>query len=162
VNYVYYCAGRYKEAIKLCQRTIELEPQNPQVYEDLARNYEQLSKHDEAHKYRLSSLKISGTAAEAISAYDSLYKRFGSKAYPTWLLMNQEKLVGLSIFITPFCYTAWIHTRLGDNDKALSFLEKAYENKEGELATLKIDPKWDSLRDEPKFKDLLKRMRFPD
>ena len=74
--------------------------------------------------------------------------------------MNRTKLTGWSY--KSLCDAAWIYTRLGENEKALSWLEKAYEQKEGELVRLKIDPKWDPLRGEPRFQDLLNRMNFPD
>jgi serine/threonine protein kinase len=159
-NYVYYCVGQYDKAIKLCQRTIELEPQNPLAYEDLARNFEQLSKHEDAHKCRLSALKLFGLESIAIADYDSLYRKMGSKAYPTWLLMYRNKLMDWSNKST--CDLAWIFTRLGENERALFWLEKAYEAKDGALVSLKTDPKWDSIREEPRFQDLVQKMRFPD
>ena len=57
---------------------------------------------------------------------------------------------------------AGIYTRLGEKEKALEWLEKAYEKRAGALATLNTKPTWDALRGEPRFQDLLKRMNFPN
>ncbi|UCH65083.1 MAG: hypothetical protein JSW63_10805 [Ignavibacterium sp.] len=159
-NYAYYCAGQFSEAIELCKRTLELEPQNIYVYEDLAKNYEQMSLYRKAHNIRLSALKISGVAGEAITVYDSLYNILEAKAYPQWLRTNRDILSGWGY--NSLCFEAWIYTRLGENENALSLLEKAYDEKEGELVTLKIDPKWDPLREEIRFQRLLERMNFPN
>jgi hypothetical protein len=51
---------------------------------------------------------------------------------------------------------------LGEKEKALDWLEKAYEKRDGSLVEIKMDPKWGPLRRESRFQDLLKRMKFPD
>jgi adenylate cyclase len=45
-------------------------------------------------------------------------------------------------------------------DDALAWLEKAYEQRDPKMTTLKVEPKWNSLRNEPRFIDLMKRMNF--
>lgn len=44
---------------------------------------------------------------------------------------------------------------------ALEWLEKAYEDREPRMAYLKVDPIFDPLRSDPRFRDLLRRMNFP-
>ncbi len=56
---------------------------------------------------------------------------------------------------------AVIYGALGDKDKAFAALEKGFARKE-EMARMKVDPLFDDLRDDPRFKDLLKRMRLPE
>jgi hypothetical protein len=52
---------------------------------------------------------------------------------------------------------ARIHTALGQRDQAFAVLERAYENRDWFLPRLKVDPAFDSLRDDPRFKDILRR-----
>ena len=54
-----------------------------------------------------------------------------------------------------------IYAALGDKDKALAELEKAFAERDWELHGLKVDPLMDSLRDEPRFKEMLKRLNLP-
>jgi hypothetical protein len=54
------------------------------------------------------------------------------------------------------------YAALGDGDEALSRLEKAYEEHSALLCSIKIDPTFDSLRADQRFRDLLRRMNFPD
>jgi tetratricopeptide (TPR) repeat protein len=55
---------------------------------------------------------------------------------------------------------AQIHLALGDHRKALDLLEKALEQREALMVFIKVDPKWDDLRSEPRFFKLMKRMNF--
>lgn len=57
---------------------------------------------------------------------------------------------------------ALIYLGLGETDKVFSSLEKAYEHREGWMTLLKVEPLLDSLRSDPRFQDLLKRLNFPD
>lgn len=50
---------------------------------------------------------------------------------------------------------------LGEKDRAFEWQEKAYEERVF-LHHLKVWPLWDPLRDDPRFRDLLRRMNYPD
>ena len=56
---------------------------------------------------------------------------------------------------------ALVYGALGDKDKAFAALERGFARKE-EMARMKVDPLFDDLRDDPRFKDLLKRMGLPE
>jgi serine/threonine-protein kinase len=63
-------------------------------------------------------------------------------------------------YVAPVLFmTAYIG--LGDNDKALTWLERGYEEHDAWLVFLKIGPTWDPLRSEPRFQAVLRRMNFP-
>ena len=55
---------------------------------------------------------------------------------------------------------AQIHLALGDKDAAVAALEKAYEGRESLMVFLRVEPKWDELRNDPRFGGLLQRMRL--
>jgi hypothetical protein len=57
---------------------------------------------------------------------------------------------------------ARIYAGLGKNDDALDCLEKSYQTKAPWMACLKVDPRMDNLRSNPRFRDLMRRMKFPD
>ena len=53
---------------------------------------------------------------------------------------------------------ALVYVELGDNDMAFEWLEKSFERHEESLCSLKIDPKMDSLRSDPRFNIMLERI----
>ena len=64
-------------------------------------------------------------------------------------------------YVLPFGF-AVIHTGLGENDEALEWLEKAYQDRNGWMVDLQVAPLLDPLRSDPRFQDLLRRMNFPN
>jgi hypothetical protein len=50
---------------------------------------------------------------------------------------------------------------LGEKDQAFAWLEKGYEEHAFQMQWLTVEPRWDSLRSDPRFKDLVKRIGLP-
>ena len=55
---------------------------------------------------------------------------------------------------------AMVYVGLGDTDQTLIWLDKAYEERSGYMPWLKVEPKWDNLRTDPRFAVLLRRVGF--
>ncbi len=58
-------------------------------------------------------------------------------------------------------WIAEVYAALGDKDQAFEWLEKAYRDRNFTFEFLKYEPYWDSLRSDPRFKDLLRRIGLP-
>jgi hypothetical protein len=56
---------------------------------------------------------------------------------------------------------AVVYVGLGEKDQAFAWLEKAYDERFNRLAYLRREPVWDSLRSDPRFDDLLRRIGLP-
>jgi hypothetical protein len=54
-----------------------------------------------------------------------------------------------------------IYMGLGDKDRALLWLKKGYELRDGDMVLLKVHPLWNQIRPDPRFQDLVRRMNFP-
>jgi adenylate cyclase len=50
--------------------------------------------------------------------------------------------------------------RLGQLEKALEWLEKAYEEHDSGLVSIGVEPMFDSIRSEPRFKEIVRRMKL--
>ncbi|MGA9769558.1 MAG: tetratricopeptide repeat protein [Blastocatellia bacterium] len=60
-------------------------------------------------------------------------------------------------YVSPSAFIL-IYTALGEKDLAFAWLERAYEARDFDLGVLKVDPKLDPLRSDPRFTDLLRRV----
>lgn len=49
-----------------------------------------------------------------------------------------------------------------DKDKTIEYLNKAYDERDWQLTFLKIDKNWDFVQDDPRFKELVKRVGIPE
>jgi tetratricopeptide (TPR) repeat protein len=59
-------------------------------------------------------------------------------------------------------FVSRIHAALGESNKAIDWLEISYKQHGEWMPLLKVDPRFDSLHDDPRFQDLMRRMNFPD
>ena len=57
---------------------------------------------------------------------------------------------------------AAVHAGLGDKDEVFNWLERSFQERSGELIRIKSFPQFDSIRSDPRYADLMKRMNFPD
>jgi tetratricopeptide (TPR) repeat protein len=86
------------------------------------------------------------------------YARAGSrtearKAIQRLIEMSKQRVGTYSV--------ALVYSGLGDKDRAIEWLEKAYQVRDKGLCYMKVDPALDPLRSDPRFQDLLRRMNFP-
>ena len=113
--------------------------------------------HTEAVAAIKKSVELSGNSqSEAYHAY--ALARWGKQAEARALL---DKLLKLSTerYVPPYNF-ALVYNGLGESDKALDYLEKAFAEKNVLMVFLKVDPKWNNLRNEPRFIDLMRRINF--
>ncbi len=80
---------------------------------------------------------------------------YGTKAFGAGLSVASPK----ATYVPPY-YFALVYNGLGESDKALDYLEKAFAEKNLLMVFLKVDPKWNNLRNEPRFIELMRRMNF--
>jgi serine/threonine-protein kinase len=73
-----------------------------------------------------------------------------------------EELSKLSTgrYVRPY-HIALVHNGLDEGEQALTWLERGFEQRDAKMVFLKVEPKWNNLRNEPRFVDLMKRMNFP-
>ena len=72
-------------------------------------------------------------------------------------IRGQLEQVDEAAYVTPMAF-ALIEVGLGDHDRAFHFLERAYALRALRLLYIEIDPRFDALRDDPRFEQLLRRL----
>ena len=66
-----------------------------------------------------------------------------------------------SVYV-PGYHLALAHTGLGNRDAAFALLEKACADREPAVINLKVEPRFDPLRRDPRYGALLQRLRLPE
>lgn len=64
-------------------------------------------------------------------------------------------------FVPPY-YFALIYNGLGERDKAILWLKRGIEQRDSKMVFLKVDPKWDNLRSDPRFVEIPQKMNLND
>ena len=105
--------------------------------------------------------RLSGRRILAVAALGHVYAVSGRREEAMRLI---EELKGWSERgYDPLANIALVHAGLGQNDEAIAWLDKAYQARSAFLyiLSLKVDPRWDALRSDARFQDLLRRIGFP-
>ena len=71
--------------------------------------------------------------------------------------VDQLKKASKKGYVSPK-YFALTYLQLGEKDRAFEWLEKSYQERGEVLLYLKVDPRFDPLRSDPRFADLLRRV----
>jgi len=150
-----YLARRYDESIDQYLQSIEVDPNFPIAHKGLAEVYSQIGKHDEAVSEIEKAISLSGRSTFILDDLGYIYARAGKRDEAAKVLRNLDRLA--SDEYVPAYGRVVIHAALGDNEEALTWLEKAYEERSFMVYT-KVDPALDTLRKEEKFVAILAKI----
>jgi TolB-like protein/Tfp pilus assembly protein PilF len=158
LGWTFYFARHYDAAIEQYRKTLELDPNFALAHLWLGEAYKQKGMHQEAILEFQKASMLSGEDHAKLAALGHAYALSGRRAEATKILEKLEEMSKRS-YVPPYDF-AVIFTGLGDKDKALEWLHKAHEDRSAYLVLLNVEPIWDSLRSDPRFTDLLRRMRL--
>jgi tetratricopeptide (TPR) repeat protein len=156
----FYLAGRYDEAIDETLEQLELFPEFWNSNLILGFAYGQLSRFDEA---------IRALEAARAANQDSTWV-LGSLGYAKAISGDRDGALEIlkevlrrskQNYVSAYD-VACIYKGLGQTEKTYEWLEKAYQERSFFLLMVKVDPVFESLRSDPRFQDLLRRMNFPE
>jgi len=152
----YFYARRIDQAAAQYQKTIAMNPKLANPHAGLARVYE-LQRRFEASLAELNqAIALSKRSPKLIALLGHIYASAGRKDETLRLLRELERMPrGVEVSPADF---ALIYLALDDKERALTWLRKAAAEAEPALLYLKVDPAYDGLRSDRRFKDLLKRI----
>ena len=150
-------ARRYDDAIAVIHDALKTSPNDLIALSTLRSAYHMKKMYPEA----LDAWKASYAARGDQAAEDALTRGFKEGGYPMALQRAAEMLVVRSrTAYVPAWQIGTLYTRAGKKDEALEWLEKAYQAHDPNTPYISVDPIFDILRDDPRFKDLLRRMNL--
>lgn len=156
VGWVYLRARRYDDAITQIERTLEIEPEFASAQACLERAYRLKGMNKEAVDSARKSMIRSGATPRDLAALDKGDSKDAMRSVLQWRLKKAEESARNSR-ISPYRFAAQ-HAELGEVDSAFEWLERAFNERDSELVSLKVDPAFDSVRSDSRYASLLHRI----
>ncbi|MDQ3224021.1 MAG: tetratricopeptide repeat protein, partial [Gemmatimonadota bacterium] len=151
-------AGRYQEALEAALRCVEFEPDFPRGRSTLGWAYLKSGMPEQG----LAELEQAAALAPDITMYlaqlGQAYAMTGKTANAREVLRQLEQL-SQERYVSPY-HMAYVYTGLGDPDRAMDFLDRAYEERAGYVHGIKGSFLFTSLHSHPRFKALLRKMNL--
>jgi DNA-binding winged helix-turn-helix (wHTH) protein/TolB-like protein len=165
IGWILYLARRYDEAIEELQKALEMDPTFFLAQELIWQSYVQKGMYKEALAWGDMSILArspEGRARDALlrKAYETAgWKGFERKMLELELERQKKKNVLKKDMLAGSI--AGLYGAVGEDDLAFKWFQLAYENREANMVWLKVNPAIaDDLRSDPRFTDLLRRMRL--
>jgi tetratricopeptide (TPR) repeat protein len=146
---------RYEQSIDHHRSLIEFAPGLEEARWNLALTYSLKGMHEEAIAEGQRALKIS-EENKYFQAY--IYSAAGRRA-EAMKLLDELKEKAKTKYISPYTL-ARIYVGLGERDRAFKMLERAFRERDQKIFWLKVDPTFDPLRDDARYKEMMRRMKL--
>src|SRR6267378_7773 len=158
IGHVLYLSRQYDRAIEQYRNTIKLDPNFIQARLWFGRPFLQKGMYKEAITELDDAVRLSGGSTISLAMLAHANGTAGNRD-------EAEKILGKLMErskhqYVPSYWIAMIHVGLGAEDQAFTWLERAFQERSSWLAWAKVEPRFDTLRPDPRFNSLLVRMRL--
>jgi tetratricopeptide (TPR) repeat protein len=159
VAWILYFARRYDEAIRQAADTLDLDPEYATALRILGWAYEETGRFEDAIGAHRRACELTQHRPNFEAQLGRAYARAGRTEEARHVL---DGLVRSSAetYVSAFDI-AIIQTALGERERAFEWLGRAYEERSDHLPYLGVNPRLDGLRDDPRFQDMLQKMKLP-
>jgi len=154
IGWLHFFERDYDLAQERLHRTLEMDPNFMSAHVKLGWVYEQQGSYEQANAQFNNALALSGDEANVIALFGNSYALSGKKV-EAMKIINQLIAQSKQRYISPY-WIAMIYACLGEKDNAFKWLNKAFEEHSSGMVWLKVEPKLDRLRSDPRFSELLR------
>ncbi len=152
-----YVARHNDQAAEQLRKVLDIDAKFSPARRMLEEVYAQMGKQKEAVAEREKILSLSGSPELAASIEEDFSKAGYKGVLQSWL----DGLTEISKHGYVSSYSiAQAYMRIGEKEKAFGWLEKAYEERDSGLVSLAVEPMFDPVRSDPRFRDILRRMKL--
>jgi tetratricopeptide (TPR) repeat protein len=157
----YFFSKQYDLAVEQEKKTLEIDPTFAEAHFDLSIVYLFKGNYNLWLEEWEKAARLNNDSEDMalVKAVKQEYAKSGFRGAMNRLVALEEEQAK-RIYIDP-ALIAGTYAFLGEKDRAFTWLEKAYGEKSGFLSYIKSHPNFDSLRSDPRYADLLKRMGLP-
>jgi len=159
IGFHHYYNGRHAEAIVQLQSVLAMKSDFLLAHLWLARAYLAVGRFDEAIAATAQAESRAREWPVVVTARGFTHGVAG-KADEARAVLREMEALSKRRFVTAYGM-ALVHTGLGQKDEAFNWLEKAFDERSHWLVWLRLDPRWNALRGDPRFAALIERMKYP-
>jgi serine/threonine-protein kinase len=149
-------ARQYDQAVEELNKALELNPNDAAVHWHLGMVYLQKGKKKDAIEELLRANQLIGDKGKPPFTLAQGYAFVGERDRARKMLEKLEERAKQS-YVSP-TEMGLVFAALGERGQAFAWLERAYEQRDPVLLSMKVDPRFDPLRSDPRFQDLLRRI----
>jgi eukaryotic-like serine/threonine-protein kinase len=159
IGWQLYLAHQNDLAIDQLHKVLDIDPKFAPARRILEEVYARMGNQKDAVAERAKFLSLSGSPELAASLEEDFSKSGYRGVLQNWLAGLTE--ISKHGYVSPYSI-AEAYMRIEDKEKAITWLEKAYEEHDSALVSLAVEPMFDPLRSDTRFKEILRRMKLPD
>jgi TolB-like protein len=157
---VLFYQRQYDPALAQLTKMLEMDPSFPPTYWTLAHIYEAMGKQDEACRNMLKTFDLGSGHQTWFAELEKVRVRSG------WREASQQWVRGILDprapgYVQPYDLVE-AYVNLGRDEDAIMWLRKAAEARDVEIVFLKVDPRFDRLRADPRFQEIVHSLNFPE
>ena len=156
LGWTFYYARRYDEAIEQLEETLRLDSSFAPAQLWLGLAYERIGDLDRAEEALQQAVASSGRSPLTLASLGRLHAVRGERSEALAIL--EELVLMAETRYVPSYHIAAIHARRQEDELTLDWLERARQERANWMVFLNIDPAWDHLRDEPRFRALVQEV----
>jgi tetratricopeptide (TPR) repeat protein len=156
----FFFARQYDQAMEQLGKTLEMDPSFALTHSYLGLIYEQRGMLGQAITEFQKWQSLSDDDPAATGALAHAYAVSGRRADAQKALLKLREASKIR-YVSPYD-VAVLYVGLGDSNPAMDWLKKAYQDHSPWLIWIKVDPRFDSVRDDPRYHDLLRGMGIPE
>jgi len=153
---VYYFSRHYDEALAAIRRALDLDPNFVPANSDLGRTLSEMGRHEDAIAAFERTLALQGGDRLVSGGLGYALARGGRHGEARQIL---ERLIAESAKRQVSAHAiAAIHLGLGEREAAIDWLERAYRDHDRALVWIRVHPRLDPLRGDPRFEEIVRRV----
>lgn len=157
---VLFYSRRYDAALAQLAKMREMDPNFPPTYWTLAHVYEAMGKNAEACQAIAKTYDLASGHAQGAIQFEEMRMRSGWRA--AWQQNIKEMLESRARggYVQPYLFVE-PYLALGRDAEAIESLHAAAEIHDNEIVFIKVDPRFDRLRANPRFQEIVRSLKFP-
>lgn len=160
ISMMYQLQNDHDKSIKKSLKVLELDPNYGRGYEYLGLSYLKVGRNEEAVSALEKAVELTNRQNVVVSELGFVYGAVGKRTEAMAVAKELEDKYARKAAAGH--EVAAVYSGLGEKDRAFEWLEKDFQNRDSRLNTFRWELQFEPLRDDPRFKDLLRRMGLPE